>query len=132
MKKILLDTSVIIDFVRRNNKESTILFRLTKKGYRPCISILTHTEVYSGKSVWEQHSARYEVEKLFSGMEILPLESEISKKAGEIKAHSNSTLIDAIIAATALVHGLELSTLNNKDFEHIKNLRLFSEESLLS
>lgn len=33
-------------------------------------------------------------------------------------------LPDAIIAATALVHGLQLSSRNAKDFERVRGLRL--------
>jgi len=126
VKKVLLDTSVIIDFVRRKNKENTLLFSLSKKGYKLHISILTHTELYSGKSVWRSIEAEQDLEKLFYGMHILPLETEISKKAGEIRAKNNTTIIDAIIAATAINHGLSLATLNLKDFEDIEELRLLS------
>ena len=126
MKKVLLDTSVIIDFVRRKNKENTLLFSLSKKGYKLHISILTHTELYSGKSVWRSIEAEQDLEKLFYGMHILPLETEISRKAGEIRAKNNTTIIDAIIAATAINHGLSLATLNLKDFEDIEELRLLS------
>ena len=126
MKKILLDTSVIIDFIRRRDKENTLLFNLSKKGYKLHISVLTHTELYSGKNVWRNIEAEQDLEKLFYGMHILPLETEISKKAGEIRAKNNTTIIDAIIAGTAINHGLNLATLNLKDFEDIEGLRLFS------
>ena len=126
MKKVLLDTSVIIDFIRRKDKENTLLFSLSKKGYKLHISILTHTELYSGKSVWRSIEAEQDLEKLFYGMQILPLETEISKKAGEIRAKNNTTIIDAIISATAINHGLSLATLNLKNFEDIKGLNLLN------
>jgi len=126
VKKVLLDTSVIIDFIRRKDKENTLLFSLSKKGYKLHISILTHTELYSGKSVWRSIEAEQDLEKLFYGMHILPLETEISKKAGEIRAKNNTTIIDAIISATAINHGLSLATLNLKDFEDIKGLNLLN------
>ncbi len=128
MKKILLDTSILIDFIRRDNKENTLLVRFIKEGYSLYVSILTHTEVYAGRSVWESTVVRQEAEKLFSGMEIIPLEKEISTKAGEIKAFCRTTLTDAVIAATALVHDVALATLNVKDFEKIKGIRLFPND----
>lgn len=124
MKNVLLDTSVIIDFVRRKDKKNTLLFRLSEKGYKLHISILTHTELYSGKNVWRGIEAEQDLEKLFYGMYILPLETEISKKAGKIRAQNNTTIIDAIIAATAINHGLSLVTLNSKDFEDIEEIVL--------
>ncbi len=126
MKKILLDTSIIIDFIRRKNKENTLLFSLSKKEYKLHISILTHTELYSGKNVWRSIEAEQDLEKLFYGINILPLETEISKKAGEIRAKNNTTIIDAIIAGTAINHGLSLATFNLKDFEDIKGLSLLN------
>lgn len=127
MKKILLDTSILIDFSRRHDKKATVLFKLLQAGYGFYISIVTHTEVYSGKSIWEEKEAEREAEDLFSGMQILPLETGLSKRAGQIKAHYEGTIIDSIVAATALEHGLELVTLNIKDFDKIKGLRLFKE-----
>jgi len=126
VKKILLDTSIIIDFIRRKNKENTLLFSLSKKEYKLHISILTHTELYSGKNVWRSIEAEQDLEKLFYGINILPLETEISKKAGEIRAKNNTTIIDAIIAGTAINHGLSLATFNLKDFEDIKGLSLLN------
>lgn len=126
MKKILIDTSVIIDFLRRKDKEATLLYKLSHNYLY--MSIVTHTEIYSGKSVWEKEKAKEEVHELFSDLTILPLTTEISKKAGHIKAYNHdSSILDCIIAATALVHDVELATLNVKDFDKIKGLRLFTD-----
>lgn len=124
MTKILIDTSVIIDFLRRKDKEKSFLFALAQGKHQLYASIVTHTELYAGKSVWEKKEAAKDLETLFSGIEILPLGEEISKKAGEIKAHHAINLLDAIIAATALSSGLDLATLNIKDFKKIDGLTL--------
>jgi len=55
----------------------------------------------------------------------LELEENISMRAGEIKAKYNLDLIDAIIGATAILHNLDLVTLNIKDFEKIRGIKLF-------
>lgn len=127
MKKILLDTSVVIDFLRRSDKEETLLFRLAKDSYSLYISIVTHTELYAGKSVWESKKGQQELQILFSGMYLLSLESEVSQKAGEIKAYYDTNLLDAIIAATAIIYSLELATLNIKDFQNIRGLKLYGQ-----
>lgn len=132
MSKILFDTSVIIDFLRRKDKRNSLLYFLAAHKYQLAVSIITHTELYAGKSVWENKTARKELAELFSGMQIFPLTEEISEKAGEIRARQSTNLLDAIVAATASMHKLELSTLNRKDFEHIKKLELFSGDSPLS
>lgn len=125
MDQLLLDTSIIIDFLRRKDKENSLLFSFSQKDLRLSISIITHTELYAGKSVWEKEDALEELEKLFSGLHLLPLQEEISVKAGELKAKYGVSLLDAIIAATALIHKLDLATLNIKDFEKISGLDIY-------
>lgn len=125
MKKILVDTSVLIDFLRRKDRTNTLLFTLAQGKYKLYISIVTHTELYAGKSVWQKEEALKDLQTLFSGMEILLLEEEISKKAGQIKAHYNINLLDAIIAASAIFHKLDLATLNTKDFEKIEGIKIY-------
>ena len=127
MDELLLDTSIIIDFLRRKDKENSTLFTLVQEKRKLAISIITHTELYAGRSVWERKEALEELEKLFSGVNILPLQEEVSRKAGEIKAKFGVGLLDAIIAATALTNKLDLATLNIKDFEKIKVVSIYSK-----
>ncbi len=125
MKKLLIDTSVIIDFLRKKDKEGTLLYKLAENDLY--VSIITHTELYSGKSIWEKTQAKEELEKLFSGITIFSLIPELSQKAGKIKAyHHDRNILDCIIAATALYHDLDLVTLNIKDFENIPGVQIFS------
>lgn len=121
---ILVDTSVIIDFLRAQDKSKTTLFALAKK-HKLAISILTHAELYAGKSVWENPRAEKELTTLFSGLTVLPVTQVLSKQAGKIRAQYTPDLIDALIAATALHHNLPLATSNAKHFSHIPHLKLY-------
>lgn len=125
MAKILVDTSIIIDQLRLKNKRQTILYKLFKNKHDLFASILTHTESYAGKSIWEKESVRNHLKKILAGMKILPLDEIISQKAGEIRARYNVEIVDAIIAATSIIHKLDLATLNIKDFAKITALKLF-------
>ncbi len=125
MGKILIDTSIIIDHLRLKNKKQTILYKLFQNKHSLSASILTHTESYAGKSIWEKESARSLLKNVLAGIKILPLEEIISQKAGEISARYNLEIVDAIIAATAIFHKLELATLNVTDFEKIAGIKLF-------
>lgn len=129
MAKILLDTSVIVDYLRRKDKERTILHLLAQDGNELYISIITHAECYAGKSIWESKDARNALEVFLSGLKILSLEEKISEKAGGIKAKYSTEIPDAVIAATAISHKLKLATLNTKDFEKIKGIKLLTVES---
>ncbi len=123
--KLLLDTSIIIDYLRQKDKKTTILFELAQSNHSFFISIMSHAELYSGKSVWQDKKLTEALEKVCSGMQVLPLETHISREAGRIRAHYAIDLIDAIIAATASFHKLPLVTLNKKHFSTITEIHLF-------
>lgn len=125
MKKVLLDTSILIDFLRRKSKSDSLFVKLLQQKYQLYISIVTHTELFSGKTIWGNEKLHQEIEILCSGLHILPLETEISKKTGKIRAQNNTTIIDGVIAATAINHGLNLVTLNLKDFQNIEGISLY-------
>lgn len=123
--KLLLDTSIIIDFLRRKDKINALLHKVSSNDLY--VSIITHTELYAGKNVWESKIAQQDLKKLFSGITILPLITDVSQKAGKIKAYNHDrSILDCIIAATALYNNLDLVTLNIKDFEKIKGIRLYT------
>lgn len=133
---LLLDTSLIIDFLRVEDKDSTILQQLANKQssstnnkYKLYISIVSHTELYAGKRIWESASALKELALILSGLEILNLDQSLSKNAGKIKSEYGLGIADAIIAATALASKLTLATLNTKDFKEIKGLKLYPLKS---
>lgn len=126
MPKILIDTSIIIDYLRQKDKSKTLLYYFGHHRYQLYASIITHAESYAGKSVWERKEAMELLEKLFSNIKILPLEERFSKKAGLISAtNHNLEIVDAIIASTAISFDLELATFNIKDFEKIEGIKLF-------
>ena len=60
----------------------------------------------------------------FSRMKILALDDVVMECAIALRQERKMGLADAIIAATALVHGLELVTRNVDDFKHVAGLRL--------
>lgn len=124
MSKLLLDSSLIIDLLRRKNKEESLLYQLLEQ-HNLYISIIVYAELYSGKSVWEHKDAGKELEDILQNIGIIPLDKIVSKKAGNIRAKEGVALLDAIIAATAISHKLDLATLNVKDFEKIKGIKLF-------
>lgn len=125
MKKLLLDTSVLIDFLRRKDKEKSLLVKIVDWGYSPSLSLITHTELHAGESVWQKKKAKRELEELLSGLEVIVLNKEVSRLAGKLKAKYQIGLMDAIIAAEAIASRLPLATLNLKDFKKIKEVKIF-------
>jgi len=123
-KRLFLDTSVIIDFLRQQNKNRTWFYFLAESENKLEISIITHTELYSGKRIWANVQDRKELENLIDGMEIINLNRTISELGGQLRAKRGIDLADAIIAATAMNEKIELATLNPKHFKKIPGLHL--------
>lgn len=124
-RNLLLDASVIIDFLRIKDKSGSLFYKLTFEDSKFLASIVTHAELYSGKSVWENKVAYDELGIIFENVEIASLTREVSVYAGEIRAKYDLDLVDAIIASTAIQLGIPLVTFNVKHFSRVKNLSLF-------
>jgi tRNA(fMet)-specific endonuclease VapC len=125
--KVLIDTSILIDFLRAKNKEKTYYYQSVKHGVKPVISLITYAELYAGRSVWEKKQAKKELEILLSGIKIAFPTENTAKEAGRIRAKTSILLYDAIIASTALSLKIPLFTFNKKDFLPIKGLSFYEK-----
>lgn len=119
---LIIDTSVVIDHLRQKKKISTLLTQILTKGMNIKMSLITVGELYSGLYLPTQEK---EFEKILNVAEILSIDFEIAKKAGEVRRVTNIGLMDAFTAATAISLGLQLATLNEKDFKKVSGLDLY-------
>lgn len=126
-QSILIDTSVLIDYLRSHKKEATAFYNIIEQGHTCYISMITHTELYAGKSVWTHKKARLELDTIMKFVEVITCEEKMSLLAGKIRATSNIFIPDAVIAATALYYDLPIATTNLKDFKRVEGLRLWTE-----
>lgn len=124
--KVLFDTSIIIDCLRRRNIEQTIFRKLIKETKGAVISLITVGELYSGESAEKKEE---EIQEILKMTEIANIDYSLMKTAGEIRRKASVTLIDAIIAATSLNLNLPLATLNEKDFRKVAGLILYKISS---
>lgn len=120
---ILIDTSIIIDHIRAKDKSNS-MYRNLILSYEPAISMITHTELYSGRSIWKEKKAKIELEDLINGVVVYPIDTRISQIAGFLVSSFYSNIADALIAATAIYYKLPLATLNEKDFKKITGLKI--------
>ncbi len=120
---VLLDTNIVIELWKNNPQTTTHLNSLAPSGI--FISVTTQAELIVG--ALNRADLRMILQNLRL-LEILPLEPAIGTLAIELlTAYTLSQrlkLADALIAATALHHGLPLYTLNKKDFRYIAGLNL--------
>lgn len=91
---------------------------------RICFSAITEIELFSWKSATQFD---FDLVNMFVDMSLLfGLKKDIRKKASELRRQYDLELPDAIVAATAVVHGLTLITDNTTDFAEIENLSLLN------
>jgi predicted nucleic acid-binding protein len=114
---LLLDTTVLIDVLRRRNDRPAWLAQLAESGHQLTTSAICVGEVHAGMRPGEEARAQ----GLLASIPCYPVSATIAAKAGDIRAEWSRrgitlTLTDMLIAATALEHGLALVTDNRKDF----------------
>lgn len=127
MKKIFVDTSVLIEFHRRGSGDFVKLLEFARiNDVELAISVVVFFEFWSGRSM-DNSQITKSAELFFEPFENYLVTPKIAKKAGEIRRHYGTDGMDAIIAATALEHGAQLATLNTKHFENIPRLVLWQE-----
>jgi len=125
-KIILIDTSVLIDYFRKTDKENSVLVALVKQGYIYCISSVTDYEIYRGAllgqiSFWDN---------LLQKVDVLPFDKSTSRIAVDIhsglkRKRKLIEIADLCIAANAISNGLTVATINRKHFDRIDDLNLF-------
>jgi tRNA(fMet)-specific endonuclease VapC len=126
---ILCDSTVIIDALNGVEAVKQNLLRFPPGNL--FISMVTEWEVLAGaRSKAEQNR----FQKALGRYHIIELDTIAARQAGILlKTYhlSHGLLIpDALIAATALRHGLLLYTDNKRDFQFINSLRIWSGEVL--
>lgn len=124
---ICLDTSVFIDYFRKKNKESTLLFQLADQRKTFLTTSITKFEVLRGATKAQQ----FFWETIFGRIDVLPFDDESANIAADIfqKLKSQNKLIgipDLLIASVAIQHQLPLATLNTREFEKVNDLKLYS------
>ena len=126
-KTVVVDSSLLIDYFRKQNKSKSALYKLSDH-YRFCVSSITVFEIKIGLKTdkqWNDYSV------LMENIEILPLDNNCIDEAVKIYNHlkQNNNLIDLadlLIGATAISNYLPLATFNRKHFKHIPNVELLS------
>ena len=117
----LLDTDVLIDFLRGYNKAVTFV---NANSSRIILSSIVVAELYAGI---KGESELTVLENFISLFPVTPVSSEIAKAGGLYRHNYGKShgvgLADAIIAATCQAENAKLKTLNIKHYPMIKGLK---------
>lgn len=124
-----LDSDVVIWHLRNTKRRSAVtafLESLARSGPLIC-STLTVAEVLQGTRPNEEARTR----AFLAALEDRAVDREVAERAADIVREARAKgrtmgLADALIAATCLIEGLELVTLNVRDFSHVPGLVLVS------
>jgi predicted nucleic acid-binding protein len=88
----------------------------------PAVSAVSYVEVLGYHKLTEPD--RQTLEGFFAAATVLPITHDVLDRAVALRQAKKMTLGDALVAATALVHGRKLVTRNVKDFSWIAGLDL--------
>ncbi len=124
----MVDSTVLIDYFRKTDKANSKLVSHFRNYDQLYISSVTEFEVINGASqvhlqFWDGMLTRFT---------ILDFDSKAARQAADIVAQlkiKRKTIDkpDLFIAATAVINGLPLDTLNIKHFIHIDSLNLLTK-----
>ena len=127
---VVIDTNIIIDHLRLQKKEQeSLLMKIAKQLPKKtlALSIISVQELYEGASTRDSQKEQYLLATI-SPLKILSYNYEVAQLAGQIARDLDRPieLADAAIAATAILNGAFLHTVNKKNFRDIKNLQLYN------
>ncbi len=118
MKKVLLDTSIIIDHLKGHEPATDYLLGLEKGTLQGMVSSITHTELFAGERMTAGEQAQ--IAMILSLVETIDVTPEIAHRAGlmlaQFRRSHGLSLFDAMIAATAMVLDAPLSTRTSRTF----------------
>lgn len=127
MNKILIDTDILIDFLRTKKGVLLDLFNLqSEHKVELFIASATIVELYSVKSSKLKNP---DISEFISSFKIIELTKPLAKFAGELR-RDNKLIIrfaDLAIGATALFINAKLATRNRKHFQVIPNLKFYND-----
>ena len=114
MAKLLLDTSILVDYLR--NKPAAVTY-VEATAAQQLLSAVVVAELYGGV---RDGAERAQLDALVASYSVLPVTESIAVEAGllwrQYRPSHGVGLADALLAATALVHNATLVTLNSKHF----------------
>ena len=124
-KIVLVDTSILIDYYRKTDKEKSVWIALIRQEYSFVISAVTKYEIYSGAT---QNQLMF-WNSIFQQLSVISFDESCVDTSVKINANlkrkrKQIDMADLFIAATAVTHNFKLATLNKKHFDRIEELNI--------
>ena len=129
----LLDTNVISETIKKSPNQKVLNFLMSIDADKFSLSVITLGEIRKGVEKLQDQSKK---QKIIHWLEVdlvdrfygrlINIDPEVADKWGYISSINNIPAIDALIAASAIVHNHKLITRNVKDFESINGLEIIN------
>ena len=127
MIRYLLDTNIVSELRKRKPHGAVLAWMDTLRPEQIFISAVTIGELQAGAELTRKNdpAKAAEIESWLMVTEgtfsVIPMDAACFREWARLKAGKSSELIeDAMIAATARVHGLQVATRNEKDFRQFQ------------
>jgi tRNA(fMet)-specific endonuclease VapC len=128
----LIDSDIVIDYLFGQPDTVATIADLRRTGLS--ISVISYKEVLEGLADGRPpRRARQGLRSFLRGTRTLVISRRNAERASTLrtelrrqKRQVNERALDLLIAATAIDHGLILVTRNNRDYEDIPELELYS------
>lgn len=114
--KYLIDTNIIIYFFNGITNDKNI-YEILKKSFN--ISIITKIEFLSWHKLAEDEAIARKASEFMSYATIYELDELVANQTIRYRQQLKIKMPDAIIAATAMVHGFEVVTNDVDDFKNL-------------
>jgi len=125
--KYIIDTNAVIDYLGKKLPPSGMDFMNSIIDVVPNISAITKIEML-GFNAPDEHSQL--ITSFMGDATVLDLTSNFIDGCIDIRKKNKTKLLDAIIAATALLYDLVLISRNSSDFKNIQGLKIVNPHSL--
>ena len=125
----LIDTNIISELIKGNNANRGVVefFHNIRANKEKCyLSVVTIGELRRGAELLRHRNDVKQanaIQEWFFGIEtdyhdkILPIDKEVAAIWANLRVPHRENILDKFIAATALLHSLQVVTRNVKDFE---------------
>jgi tRNA(fMet)-specific endonuclease VapC len=122
---MVIDTGIFIEHLRAKDKLGTMLYKISDNTDL-FISSVSLYELYMGATNKEKEA---DVKNITEDLSVLPFTDAVAQKAAQIyhQLRLSNQMIefrDIFIAATCIVNGLPIVTLNKKHFKRIDGLKI--------
>lgn len=125
MGKVLLDTDVVIDFLRAKTELFLqLLESQRRKEVELYLSSITLMELFAGEMNTRELT---EVTELLETFTVISFDKQLAKFAGKLKRGKrlNAHFADFIIGATSIYLNAKLATRNKNHFQGIGKIRFY-------